>query len=420
MKKYTILLDPTPDAGGGTPAPATEPDGGSSGMADNIMAELSAAGSGTPPAEPTPTPTPTPAAKPAAAHAPAKPAEPAKPNPAAPAKPTAPPAKPAAAAPVEKPLDWKTAPANFRAAHEKLQQVFDAQTRELKTKLQTTESRMRELEQREYLTPEQKQQYARMQERQQQLEADLYSRDYRESPEFKAKYDAKSQKVWGLLQGELEGIQVTANGETRKATTTDVQRIRAESSSLAAQRRLAKEMFGDDADVVLKYVGELKAIEDAANDEIAAKRSGWQQEREGLTKKQQEEQAAMGRTYKDFDTQLAQKHFAPLPDNPDYNKAMEDGLKFYDSQNVDFGKKTPEERAKVLALVRRMAGAWPAAQTLITQKDARIAELEGQLAKLQGSDPGNGGDGGAPTPTGDGDGGTDTLAQEIAKLQAQG
>jgi hypothetical protein len=313
-------------------------------------------------------------------------------------------------------LDWKTAPAQFRTAHEKLQQVFEATKAELSTKITSTEQRLQEYANREYLTPEQKQQQSRLQERLQQLEADLYSRDYRESPEFKAKYEGKARKVWGNIQAELKGLQVNEGGTPRPATVTDFQLVQAEQSSLAAQRRIAREMFGDDADVVLKFVGELRQIEDQANEEIEAKRNGWSKDREMSVSKARENQQAATRVYGEFDAALAQKYFQPIDGNDEYNKALTEGLKFVDTNSGTFGQKTVQEQAQTAALVRRMAAAWPAQEVLLKQREGRITELEALVAKLQGTDPGAGGEGGAAA-TEDGErSGTDGMIDEITKL----
>jgi len=91
---------------------------------------------------------------------------------------------------------------------------------------------------------------------------------------------------------------------------------------------------------------------------------------------------------------------------------------FVDSNTAKWGEQTPEQRAKTTALVRRMAAAYPAQDTLIKQLRATLAEREATLLKLQGSDPGAGGEGGG---SGGGSGeksGTDAMTEEIDKLVA--
>jgi len=387
-------------------------------MADSIMAELNAAPQ-------TPDPSPTEPVAPAAA--PAKPAEPAAkpaaPAAAKPAKPAATPAKPAAPAAKadDKALDWKTAPANFRAAHEKLQQESARQTTELNTKIATTESKMRELEKREFLTPEQKEQYKRLDERQKQLEAELYSRNYQESPDFKKKWDAKSREVWDRISANLKSLQVDLEGTPREATFSDVQKVKlALDESEAAMFDVAEQMFGKKAPIITSLVTRLKGIEDEARAEVKQKRDGWEQEIKTNEQKRQEEGQTYIRLQSEFDAQISQKYFPQIADNPDYNKALEEGLKFIDTHTGNYGKQTVEQRAKTTAIIRRMAASVPAKDVLISQLTAKNTELETLVKKLQGSDPGAGGDdsgggGGGSEPSS----GTDTLTAEIEKLQRE-
>lgn len=407
-----------PDAPGGAP-PAVEPAGGSAGMADQIMADLNSAAA-SPSAAPTEAPPAAPApatAPPAGGSPPAKPATPAKPAEAPQAKPAPPkPGAPAPAKPADKPLIWDSAPAQFREAHRKLQEVHDATKAELQTKITSANQRLEELSAREYLTPDQKATYQRQAEQLQQMQSELYSRDFQQSPEFKEKYAVKVQKIWTNVQAELKGLQVKdAAGNERPSTMADFQRVHGEQSSLTAQRRLAKEMFGEDSDVVLRFASELKQIEDAANDEIEGKRNGWAKERETSAATQQQQQIATQRVYTEFDAAVAQKFFQPIEGNGEYNKALDEGLKFVDGSSSAFSQKTPEAKAQTAALVRRLAAAYPAQAVLVQQSKARITELEALVAKLQGTDPGAGGEGGegGGMPAA---GGTDSLADEIGKL----
>lgn len=407
------LLDPNPTNGGGD-------------LADQMVAEMNAASSAPAPASaPTPESTPPAAPAPAPAAAPAappaqKPVSTSPPAAKAPAttKPAAAPAKPDA--PV---LDWKTAPKQFKEAHEALKSRFETTERELKGKLFTTEQSMKQLEAKKFLTPEQEQRYAALEQRQQQLEAELYARDYREAPEFKSKYQAKADKIFQTVQNELKGIQVTEGDSQRPATLADFAKIRALGDSQVEQRRQAKALFGEDADVVLTLARELKGIEDAANEEIEAKRAGFQTERQQREQRSQTEQQTGQRVFGEYDKLLVEKfpqYFAPVEGNDEFNKALQQGVQFVDSNSSGFNQKSPEQRAQSAALIRRWASAWPANQILLKQNAAKIAELEATVLKLQGSDPGAGGETGGGTPTGGEEmSGTDALSREIEKLQQQ-
>jgi hypothetical protein len=382
------------------------------------MAEIGKmSGSDTPPA-------PAPAAAPAA-----KPPEPAKPAAAPAAKPPEgvkppEPAKPAAPAapkpPEEKPLDWKTAPTQFRTAFDKLKSEFDKKTLEYEAKLTTTNQQMQALEQRKFLTPEQEAKYAQLETQQQALQAELYSRDYKESPEFQAKWDSKARTVYASLDNELKSIKVTENDQERPATRADFERIRSLGNSQVEQRRAAKQLFGDDADVIIAAARELKAIEDGANEEIASKRSTFDNDRKQQGQRQQQEFQQSQKVFTEYDGLLVQKfpqYFAPIEGNAEFNKALEEGLKFVDSSTSKFNAGTPEQKAQSSAMMRRFAAAFPALQVRVKQLASENEALQARVLKLQGNDPGAGGGDGGGGGTDADIGGTDALSAEIEKLQ---
>src|ERR1039458_6322707 len=168
-----------------------------------------------------------PAVTPAAKTPPAKPGE-AKPAPkeAKPAPVIAPKGKPA---PVVPTLDWKTSPPDFRAAHEKLLQSHEQLKTEKATELGKLNARLSELDKRKVLTAEQEAEYQKKDERIRQIESDLYSRDYRESPEFKEKFETPWKDKYSAALGEIKGLNVTykENDEDkqRPATKADFDRV---------------------------------------------------------------------------------------------------------------------------------------------------------------------------------------------------
>jgi len=427
------------DANGGNLPPIEA--GGDGDMASAMVAEMEALSKGqptTPPAPPTGSPPPAgapaakqpePGSKPPEPPKPAAPAAKAPPQgqppkPAAqPSKPAAPAAKPAAPSGEPK-LDWNSAPQQFRAAHEKLVQVHQQETTRLSTELQTTQGKMRELEGRKFLSPEQEQKYARLEQEQQQLQSELYARDYRESPEFKAKYETKSKAVFNRVGNNLKSLQVDdGQGNMRPAVMSDFQKIQALGENPIEQRRMAKTLFGDDADVILADARELQSIVNQANEEIDSKRTGFQTEREKQQQQFQREMEEGRQTFTQFDQLIETKfpqYFGAIDGNDAYNKAREEGLKYVDTTTATLHTKTPQDRAFQSALLRRWAAAFPASQVLLKQSNEKIAALEAQIAKLKGTDPGElGGDGGAGGGGSDESGGTEGLADEIATMMSQ-
>ena len=416
--KHRLLLAPTPEVTGQPAAGSGSGDG-----VDAMVAEMNAAASSTPePAATARAATPPPAP---AAVKPPTPAPAAKPEPKAAAKsaavtPTAKVEPKAADAPAN--LDWKSAPQQFRAAHEKLLAEHTQTKAGLESKLQETIRKMGDLEKRKLLTPEQEAKYHGLETNFQKLQAELYSRDFRESPEFKEKYAKRAEKVFANIKSEIQSIQIGEEGSQRPATMADFAKIQALGNSQVEQRRAAKAMFGDDADVVIAAARELKSIEDAANEEIDAKRNGFQTEREKSQAALSQEVEVGTKAYETYDRLLTEKfpqYFAPIEGNDEYNKALEEGLKYVDSNSAEFSQKTPEQRAQSAAMMRRWAAAFPALRLKSKQDAAKISELEATIAKLTGGDPGNGGDGGGGGGGAESTGGTDAMTEEIERLQRE-
>jgi hypothetical protein len=362
----------------------------------------------------------TPPAKPAAA-APAAPAKPAGDKaPAAPAaKPAAP--APAPAKPGEKTLDWKTTPTEFRAAHEKALAENQRITTELNAKIQTTEGKIRELEQRRFWTAEEEERYKKLQDQSEQLQAQVYAMDYRLSPEFKTKYEQKRDKILEDVKGEVSAIKVKHGDGERDATMGDFARIM-EGKTLGSMRKIAKEIFGDDAEVMLKYASDLKTVGEQANEEISQRQANYATERNKQQALANQDYETGRTTFTAYDAALVKAFpgkLSPLEGNAEFNDALKKGLDYIDGLSRNFSQQTVQQRANNTALSRRMAAGFFGAQILISQRDAEITELKSAIAKLQGSDPGSGGDGGAGGGAGGGQGagGSDSLADQIDKLQ---
>ena len=266
------------------------------------------------------------------------------------------------------------------------------------TEITTLQDKMKVLESKRYWTPEEEKRYKTMEDRQQTLEAELYTRDYRASPEFTEKFQKRADRVFDKVNKELKGMTVKyQDGEedkTRAANIADFTRIRALNDSLSEQRKLAKSLFGEDADIVLSHARELSTIEEEANEEIATRQKTYAETR----KQAEERQANEAREYQNhrttFEKQIIEKypqHFGEDPANPEVNEALKQGLGFIDATIAGAGKMNVEERAMKNSLVRLMAGSWQRNIVRIRQLESKIEELTGDLGKLRKSDPGSGG-----------------------------
>lgn len=442
---HILRMPDNPNGGGagGTGAPAAAaPAGGGApepDFVDSMVAEMNAAASKEPapsgqpaPAAPAGGAPATPAAKAPEAPKPGAPAAPA-PKGAQPPKPTAQPPKPTAppaakpGGPAEQPLDWKTAPEQFRAAHQKLVEVHQQETNRLTTELTNTQSKMRELEGRKFLSPEQERKYADLEKDQQRLAAELYARDYAESPEFKKTFEDKAALVYQDMDRELSGMMVNAeDGNQRQATRADFQKVVMEAfKSKTAATKMAKELFGEDnAAVVLDGAKQLAQIQREGQAAIDAKRAGYKTEREQQQQQLEQTRTAANQSFTQYDAMLEKtfpQYFAPIEGNDQYNRAREEGLNYVDSVVRGIKNDGSPQDIQSSAIVRRWAAAFPASQVIIKQQGEKIAELQALIDKLKGSDPGNLGEGGAGGGAGGEEaGGTDALAQQIDEITRQG
>jgi hypothetical protein len=390
----------------------------------------------TPPVETTPPVTPAPltgsallesqmdALKPESAPPPETSApEAGKAPPPAPPKPEkTPPVTKSKPAPAEKALDWKTAPAEFRTAHEKLLKTYEQTKSEKEAETGRLQSRLAELDKRKFLTPEQEAEYAKKEQRLQSLESDLYSRDYRESPEFKVKYETPWKNKYGQALEEVKGLTVTfkENDEdrTRPATKADFDRVLG-APTLTVARRMAKELFGDDADVALQYRAELNQIEENGNKAVSEKSVTFQETRKQMLDRMQNDGKTFEAARNQYDQAIVQKYpefFGDDGTNAEVTAALKQGGEFVDNAVNGANNMPLEERAKMTSLIRRWAVSWPRDQVIIKQLRADIASKEEELKKYRKSDPGSGGEGGGTPPPEGAPKGSDAMAAEIDKM----
>jgi hypothetical protein len=321
--------------------------------------------------------------------------------------------KPDEPKPAAKPADKKPdVPIKGEAMLRKRLAEVERERDEARTNAQTElgklNGKLKELEGKRYWTKEDEEKHAAMEKRQQQLESDLYSRDYKESPEFKDKYQKRADKVFNTVTKTLKGMTVKymENDEEkeRQATITDFNRIRSLDDSLVEQRKLAKSLFGEDADIVLSHARELSNIEEEANDAIETQKKSWTQTKEQFLDSQKKNRELATTTYNEITSQLVSKYpdyFGEDAANPDANAALKGGLDYVDMISKSVNAMPSQEAAKNTAIIRMMAGSFPKHLKIIEQLKAELAEAKTDLGKLRKSDPGSGGDSIPSTPTGD-------------------
>jgi hypothetical protein len=320
-------------------------------------------------------------------------------------KPDVVPVKPAEPKPADKKPDTKVAPVKIsgEAALRKRLAEVERERDDAKTSAQTElgklNGKLKELEGKRYWTPEDEKKHGEMEKRQQELESDLYSRDFKESPEFKNKFQKKADKVFNTVTKEIKGMTVKfTDGDQEKerpATIGDFNRIRALGDSLSEQRKLAKSLFGEDADIVLSHARELSSIEEDANEEITTRKNTYAETRKEAEERLANEAREYGNHKATYEKLLVEKYpqfFGEDATNPQATEALKKGLDFVDATVSNAAKLTVEERAMKNSAIRFMAGSFQRNQVKIQQLEAQLAERDEKIGKLHKSDPGSGGD----------------------------
>lgn len=277
------------------------------------------------------------------------------------------------------------------------------------------QEKIAEFEKRKHLTPEQEKAYADNERRLKELEAELYARDYKESPEFKEKYEQRWQRAFTSAVEEIAGMQITdAEGNTRTATQADFQRVL--SAPKGQQWQVAKQLFGDEAGIVIQHRNLLKQIEGEATDVLTKQRQTYEQQKQERQLAHQNVSQEFERAHTAIQDTLSQKYpafFGKDETDPAANEAFDKGRSFVDDTLRVANSLPIPERAARTAIIRNWAMAFPRMVHLYNKLTAQVAEKDKLIAQLQGSDPGAGGEAGGAAAAETNAKGVDDLVKEF-------
>ncbi|HEX6827209.1 MAG TPA: hypothetical protein VF077_12900 [Nitrospiraceae bacterium] len=229
--------------------------------------------------------------------------------------------------------------------------------------------------------------------------------NYKQSEEFKTKYEAPLQDAWKRALSDVSQLQVDDGaGGVRQATADDLMTLT--SLPLNQAHAAAKQMFGEDfVHEVMGYRKELvklwqdqdKALKDASTNGAAKIKAVQEQIKayQGQIQKQVED------TWKEVNERVVKdqqfgKYFTPREGDTVWNEALEKGYKLADqafSENAHDPRLKPEDRAAIIkrhAAVRNRAAAWGPLRHENEQLTAKLAKLESELASYKRSEPGAG------------------------------
>lgn len=404
-----------------TNEPPKSPD--SAALAGDIMSSLSAAPQpAAPPQPPKVEPAKTPPAEPPKAQQ--QPTEPAKPL--ADKKPPVDPAKQPPAQPPKtaKPIDLEDPKLSAPELRRHLKQVLEDTKKTIAEKDSAHTqvlARLRELESKKYWTEDDQKKFEELSKGKAALEAQIYARDYSQSPEYKKQFQDKLDEQFADAKEVVSSLTVKSldrdgNESERAGTEQDLLKLY-KLTNLAERKKAAKEMFGDEFQEALDAVAPMIETRRAADRAIAEKRENYEAERKAAEENWKTQstqiQSFMGQAFESLQ-QKEPEIFGFSEEDKEGTEALQRGLQFVDEATLSSASLNPTERAAKAAVLRAMAGAFPRVKIALTNAKARIAELESEIAKFKGTDPGNAGDGGAGGVAEKQTAGTDDLAAEIA------
>lgn len=237
--------------------------------------------------------------------------------------------------------------------------------------------------------------------RNKELEDHIRYVDYSKSSEFKEKYQQPYEKAWKDAMAELKEITVEdESGSSRPFTAQDM--LELVNMPLPKARELADELFGSFADDIMAQRKEIRSLFDKQVQALEdAKKNG--AEREKATQSERERlESEIGNEVKakweslnaaiTKDEKLG-KYFQPIEGDDESNTKLAKGFELVDSafaRSPMDPSLTPEERDIIIqkhVAVRNRAAAFGRLTLMVEKRDARIAELEAELAQYSESTP---------------------------------
>lgn len=379
------------------PAKAAEP----TGMERFLGGVLEAANTPEPGAAPDP--------KPAAA-APTKPAEPA-------AKPAEKPA-PAAAKPEAKPAPPEKKSSDAPELRKRLDELSGFE-KKAKAEIEELKRHKAELEGRKFITPEVQREIDATKQELADARKRLSESDYRQSDDFKKQFgDPYKLHLKAMEDAAKEyGVVIDEEGKTRPGTRADLSQIA--NVPLAQRATVARKLFGDNAPAVLADMRELDRLENLANQALGAHQTNM----EARTRQQREQWEAERGQYDQAHNASREELATKYPDyfgkseDPEEQKALDDGYAMIDQLAQGGDKMTPQDRAAASAVVRAQAAGFRRMIVKHNRATALLKAANEELAKLRGTDPGRGGEGGAAaTAAEDLSGGSAAMAEKFNNI----
>lgn len=220
-----------------------------------------------------------------------------------------------------------------------------------------------------------------------ELHKKLEFSDYKNSKPYLKDIKGPLDSKWSDVISELDGFTVgLADGTTRPVTVTDIGKLA--ELNLKQRGELAREWFGDSAPTMLGYV---KDLIDLSKKHDAALKQAEQTSGEYKNKQTAEatqKNAALSTNFSTTQTELRTKYpkwFSPVEGDVKGNELLKQGQEEFKSVFGANGKLTPEEKSRKLAKIGEGYASFLRMAHWHKLDQARIKELETDLAEYEKS-----------------------------------
>lgn len=213
--------------------------------------------------------------------------------------------------------------------------------------------------------------------------------DYKESKEFKEKHEEPWKRAWQRAERAVSEIVVEReDGTVYRPTYEDFQRLVFMSRSEA--RKLAKEMYGEDADAMMVHRDKIKELEEEQDYDL---KTHQQKAKEFVQKNAEESKQAQQARSKAFNERIAahvQKYpqwFKPVEGDTEGNALLEKGISLVNRLFSNGQKLTPEEALRLNADVYTRAAAFGRVVFQAHKLQQELAQVKKALAQYEKSTP---------------------------------
>jgi hypothetical protein len=221
----------------------------------------------------------------------------------------------------------------------------------------------------------------------------LVSRDYRESDEFKDRYEKPWQDTYKRAYAFMGKITLKDEaGEERRATPADFDKVMSADPDM--RRSVARQIFGEEfAFEVADYAKELTRLNSEADRAAKDHAANYEKTQKETMEKRRNEEAQLNQfrdearnaLVKEHPDQFSIEHYAT---EPEFQGALQSGYDLVDEIERELPNMTVQDRAAAGAVIRAHVAGYHLATARYKALEAMYETALAELKKFQKSDPG--------------------------------